>query len=271
MSSILISSQSFTSARDIARRTAETLDYRHVDEEVFRATSARFDVQEAKLREAFEREPTMFGMSGTTRKRLLAYLQATLSAMLLEDGVVYSGPYAHALVTGVSHILRVKLVASAAHRSAAMIRDENLSPKKASRRVAADDERSRAISEALFGKDVSEEGYDLVVDVGESEVDGTAEAIAGAVREKRYVPMSFSKKVMREVELAHRLRSLLVDLDADAAVEVVDGGVNVRAHASGSKRAKTAGTIEQRLHGIEGIEQVHVQVFDNDLTSAGRR
>jgi len=271
MSSILISSQSFTSARDIARRAAQMLDYRHVDEEVFSAASARFDVQQVKLREAFEREPSMFGMSGATRKRMLAYLQATLSAMLLEDGLVYSGPHAHALVTGVSHVLRVKLVASAAHRSAAIIRDEGLSPKKAIRRVATDDERARAISEVLFGKDVSEEGFDLVVDVGESEVDGAAEAIAGAVREKRYVPMSFSKKVMREVELAHRLRSLLVDLDADAAVEVVDGGVNVRAHAPGSKRVKTAGTIEQRLHGIDGIEQVHVQVFDNDLTSAGRR
>ena len=115
------------------------------------------------------------------------------------------------------------------------------------------------------------DGFDLMLDAAECSLDAAAETITEAVREKRYVPMTFSRKVMREVELSHRLRSLLVDLDADATVEVIGTGVNIRAHATGTKRAKTLDVIEQRMQGIEGVEQVNVQVFDNDMTSSLRR
>lgn len=271
MSSILISSQSFTEAGAIATRVAALLDYRLVGNDLLLEASTRFQVPQDKLREAFLRGPTIFGMSASVRKRMAAYLQATLSAMLLDDGLVYHGPYAHALVIGVSHILRVRIEAPVDQRRALAARREGLPERKAERRVTAEDERERLVSEILFGKDVTVDGFDLRVEALAGCEEGTARTIAEAMSEKRYAPMTYSRKVMRDVELAHRLRSMLVDLDADASVEVVGGGVDVRAHSVGAKRDKTAGVIEQRLHGIEGIEKMRVQVFDRDLALASRR
>ena len=271
MSSILISSQCFTNAGAIATRVADLLDYRLVGDDLVRAASERFGAPQDKIRDAFVRGPTLFGMSESVRKRMAAYLQATLSAMLLDDGLVYEGPFAHALVIGVSHILRVRIVAPDRQRIALAAESEGLSERKAERHVASGDERERLVAEVLFGKDVTAEGFDLQVEAIAGREDDTARTIAEAMGEKRYVPMTYSKKIMREVELAHRLRSMLVDLDADASVEVIGGGVNVRAHADSAKRDKTAGVIEQRLHGIEGIEKMQVQVFDRDLALASRR
>lgn len=269
MSSILISHGSFVNATSIARRVAQLLDYRLVTDEVFEATASRFSISTDKLHEACERGPSLLGMSDSIRKRLFAFLQASLAAALLEDGRVYQGPFAHALVPGVSHIMRVGLVASPAYRAQQAIEALNLTPRAAQRRVSSDDANARDISQIIFRRDVSEDNLDLVVEAEQTDV--AAAAIAEAIRDSCYAPMTFSKNVMREVELAHRVRSILMDIDTDTAVEVFGGSVTVRAHAPTSRRGKTTSAIDKRLTGLEGIESVHVHVFDTDLMAAGRR
>jgi len=113
---ITISRGSFSGGRVVAECVAEKLGYRLVSREVLSAAAARYGIAEEKLTRALERAPGLWERLGHERRLYLTYIQAALCEALQADDVVYHGHAGHLLLRGISHVLRVRLIAPLAYR-----------------------------------------------------------------------------------------------------------------------------------------------------------
>ena len=266
MSSILVSSQSYAGGPEIARRIAEKLGYRFWSErQLIDEVAKSRAIVPTDLRKALEHPPSLFGLSDVVRRTLVAHLQAVLAAHLLDDSLVFHVPYAHGLIPGVSHILRVRLVAGWASRVAMAEKIEEIPLKKAEKRVAHDDAARNSVSELLFGFTDDDERYDMVVDLDGRQEDAVIEEGVGAMQSHAYDAMTYSMQRLRDVELGFRVRSAVIDLEPSARVEADHGMVEIRCWAGPSRKAKLEAEVAKRVGGLSGVQGVEVRVFDDSL------
>lgn len=267
MSSITISRLSCTSGRAIAHNVATALGYELVDQEVFQSASSRWGIPEAKLLRAFHEAPAFFGMSASTRKRLIPLVSAELAARLLKDDVVYHGPFGHVLVSGVSHVLKVRIFAQLEDRVANKVKREGgLSAAEAERAILHADRQRLQLSKHVFSvEDDDAARFDLVINTSQVDVDTAVDIITGTVKLKRYQPMTYSVRCMENLELSARARAHLIDLDPDIVVEADNGNIRIRTRGGGWSARKKATEMRQRTATLEGVKSIDVEVVEDTL------
>ena len=108
---ITISRGSFSGGAVVAECVAEQLGYRLVSREILSDAAAHNGVAESRLAEAIERAPGLWERLGHDRRLYLAYIREALLDVAVEDNIVYHGHAGHLLLRGISHVLRVRLVA----------------------------------------------------------------------------------------------------------------------------------------------------------------
>jgi cytidylate kinase len=261
---ITISRLSYTSGGTIAEKVARSLSYELLSDEVFREASSASDLSEDKLWRAFREPPTFFGMSSATRKRAIAHVSAALAKHFLNDGVVYHGPFGHVIVPGVSHVLKVQIVARREDRVAAKVeREPNLSKEAAEKAISREDTQRSSLEKQIFGVDEnSADLFDLVVDTSQMDIESATETIVNTVKLQRYQPMTYSIRCMENLELSLRIRACLAELDPDADVVVENGDVRVRSRVrtEGKQRA-----MREKVATLEGVNKVEMEVLEDSL------
>jgi cytidylate kinase len=267
VSSITISRLSYTSGRAIAHNVATALGYELADQEVFQSASSAWGIPEAKLLRAFQEAPAFFGMSASTRKRLIPLVSAELAAKLLKDDVVYHGPFGHVLVTGVSHVLKVRIFAQLEDRVANRVkRESGLSTAEAERAILHADRQRLQLAKEVFNVDDEDAApFDLVINTSQVDVDTASDIITGTVKLKRYQPMTYSVRCMENLELSLRARAHLVDLDPNVLVEADNGNVRIRSRGGGWSARKKATEMRQRTAVLEGVTSVDVEMVEDTL------
>ena len=267
MSCITISSLSCTSGRAIAHNVATALGYELLDQEVFQSASSKSGIPEAKLLRAFQESPTFFGMSASTRKRLIPLVSAELAARLLKDDVVYHGSFGHVLVTGVSHVLKVRIFAQLEDRVAIKVKREGgLSAGEAEKALLHEDRQRDQIAKQVFNLDEEDAAlFDLVINTSQVDVDTAVDIITGTVKLKRYQPMTYSVRCMENLELSLRARAHLIDLDPDVVVEADNGNVRIRTRGAGWSSRKKSSEMRERTATLDGVKSVDVEVVEDTL------
>lgn len=258
---VTISELSYASGETIGRRAASELGYDLVDQEdVFQEASKRSGIQPEKIHRAFYGPPSMFGTSLAQSKRCVAHVQAALCARLLEDNVVYHGPFGHLLIDGVSHVVAVRVLASREDRIANKVKSEGCSSKEAEKTISRDDKQRLSVARDVFRADDDDSGlFNLVINTSEMEVDTAIKTIVETTRQERYKAMTYSLQLMRDLELSYRVKASLVDLDPDVVVQAGKGAVKIRTKASGRAKEKRIKEIESRAEGLEGIAKVEIE------------
>jgi cytidylate kinase len=259
MSIICISGQPYTSSDAIARQVAARLGYEYVDQEVFAVAADRSGIPLPKLHKAFEEPPSLFGMSSATRKRCIAHVQAAVSSRLLQDNVVYLGSFGHLLIQGVSHVLKVRIAADLDDRIARLTEQEGCSTQEARKQLLRADNQHKALGKLISGmEDEDAKLFDLVISISQTTGEAATETITETVKQKRYQAMTYSLRVMRNLELSHRLKALLSDLDPDADVKTEDGRVQIRSRSSGRGKSKRLDEIRKRAEELDEVHEVTV-------------
>jgi cytidylate kinase len=260
MSIVNMSILSYTSGEAIAQEAASHLGYKFIDQEVFQDASQRSKIPLEKIRKAFYDPPSLLGMSVATRKRCFAHVQAAVCARLLEDNVLYRGPFGHLLVKGVSHVLNVRITASKDDRVASKVKSEGCDSKEAAKVISREDKNRLLVAKEIFGADDDDDGpFNLVIDTSATDTAAAVSTIADTVNQERYKPMTYSLQCMKDLELSCRVKALLVDLDPDVAVQAKKGEVQIRTIAGGRAKEKRLGEIRRRIEGQEGIAKTEIE------------
>lgn len=259
MPTVIISRLSYTSGEAIAGKVAAELGYRCIDAEVFDEASRTSGVPALKLRKALEEAPSMFGSTLSVSKRYAAFIRTALAAQLLEDNVVYHGPFGHVLISGISHVVKVRIFAETEDRIARLMDREQCDRKAAGKKIAQSDKHRLSIGEMVFGVNDDDPGlFNLVINTSQEDEETVAGVICETIRHDRHRPNTYSIDSMIDLELSCRLKASLMDIDPDIQVYVKRGDVKIRATIGGRSKEKKLNEIKQKAERQDGVTNVTI-------------
>jgi cytidylate kinase len=257
MSVVIISAESYCQREEIAGRTAQTLGYPCISREVLAYASERYRIPEEKLEEALNNTSSFLNKLSNTRTRNLAYFEASLSAALNKDNVVYHGEAGHMFVNEVSHVLSVRLTADLVERVAEKVEKEAIPEKKAHELLLKENEQRQKWFLSVFGMDGMESGrFDLVINVTQIGSERAANIIAETARDVKFQPITYSVKAMQDQELASRVRAALISACPDVKVTAKDGEISIKTKAL--KKKERMMSIRDQVQGMEGVNYVEL-------------
>ncbi len=260
MSVVILSADTGCPGREIAEQTARELGYACLGREVLEEASRGYRVPESKLEEAL-REPVSFlnRFSGV-RTQHLAFFQASLTAALKNDNVVYFGEAGHMFVSGVSHILKVMLTAALDDRVAWKEAQEKIPEKKARDLLQREVETRRKWYQSAFGEDGNiPERFDLVINLSQIEPERAVKIIVETARDVKYQPITYSQKAMEDQALACRVRARLVESYPDVTVRARDGDVTLQARGLKKEKKEKILSVRREVQEIEGVNYAEIE------------
>jgi len=269
MSIVVVSSDSREKGREIAAKAAESLGYRYLGRELLETVARRHDVPREKLEEALDESPSLLGMSSKVRGRYLALVQMAALGELLGDDVVCHGLAAHLYVLGVSHVLRMRILADPEEEARRVADEKQVSLEKARKQVERRKKSSRKWSLDNYRIDESDPShYDLVVSLSQLGADEAVKIVVQTLGYRKFEPMTYSVKCLRDAELAARVRVALVESFGTVEVRADGGRVVVETHALKREKRKKAENVKEVAGKVSGVDFVEVHVSTDVLRKA---
>ena len=234
MAVITISRGTFTGGQALAERLAERLGYQCLSREVILDAAASFGIPVEKFVEAMEKPPSFWDRLTGERTEYLNYLRAALLERVMADNLVYHGYAGHLLLSGISHVIRVRAIADMETRVQTAMSRHNLDQKDAMARVKRIDKERSEWMRFLFSVDWQDPlQYDIVVNVSRLGISGACDLVASMATMKAFQPTPESTKAMRDMILASQVWVTLAQnmetagsnlkVTADAGVVAITG------------------------------------------------
>ncbi|MEO5358620.1 MAG: cytidylate kinase-like family protein [Nitrospirae bacterium YQR-1] len=262
MSIVLVNSPSFSGGENVCKMVANKLQYDYLQDDIIDTVSATYGIDSEKLEKALKHAPSFFGMSLEERIIYLTYFQAVFVKTLLKDNIVYCGGIGHTLVSGISHIFKVYVIADVNERVRRRAANENISEGDALKKIQKDDKEHAKWMKAVLKTDDSNPAlYDLTINIGQITEDDAVEFICKAVQSRRFQHMTYSINCLKNLELAYRVKAALIHLDSELTVRVEEDVVYINTKTL--DKEKRLAKIKEILKTLDNIKDVHINVLEN--------
>lgn len=263
MTSIVVSSDDLRVAQIVGQEAADALGYRHVGRELLEQVAAERDVPVDKLHRVLEGTSTS-RWSRKSRELLLSYIETAALDELVKDDIVCTGLGAHLYARDVSHLLTVRVLADPGARARELATREKITPQKAWKKLAQEDQRRTRWSVEHFGLDeIAASIYDLVISLSPIESDKAVEIIRDMASYRKLRPMTYSRKVLHDLAVASRVRSLLLPQFPDIQVAADGDTAMVWVKCSPRHKQKIAATIKELAGAVPDVELVEVHAVSS--------
>ena len=213
MAIITISRGTMSGGRKLAEMLTEKLGYRSVSREIIVKAAADFGVKESKLFDAIRKRPTVLQKLTFERERYLAFIQASLCEYAKDDNLIYHGHAGHFLLKGISHVLRIRIVADMSYRIKAAMEEKQLSEENAKKYIEQIDRDRKSWTKFLYGKDwTSAELYDLVINLEHTDFDCICDLVLHATKHSCFNTTPESTIAMNNLLISSRVRAALAKI-----------------------------------------------------------
>lgn len=260
---ITISTDRYTNGKEIAEKVAQKMDYDCVSREIILSAAKAFRVPEMKLMRTIKDTPTILNMFSRDRKRYMLYIRSVVADYMLKHDIVYHGLVGNPIIRGVSHVLKVRIIANLEDRIRFEMERENVSEEKARKIIANLDDQQKKWGKAVYGIDITDPVfYDLTINVGHIGADDTEDAVETIVNtagHKKYQPNTYSINCMKNIALSCRGEAALIDKYPGIEVISDKGNVYVYSKTLKRKNREQALALKEEIMKIDGVE--HVEVF----------
>ena len=261
MTIITISRGSYSRGKEIAEKVAEKLGYECLARDVLLKTSEHYHVPEIKLVRAIHDAPSILDRLGQTKEQYVAFIEAALLRSVKNGNVVYHGLAGHFFLKGVSHVLKVRIIADIEERVRLEMERENISREKALQILQRDDGERRRWSLTLYGIDTWDpQLYDLVLHIRRISPDLAAEIICDTARSDLFQPTPESDAALDDLLIAAEVKAALVGSIPEIEVTAKGGAVEVTIGGSRYKESRMAGEIETVAKKIPGVNEIRVKI-----------
>lgn len=258
MAIITISRGSMSGGEALALSLGERLRYPVVGREIVVEAARELGVTEETLMQKLTQGPGFWERMTSSRRCYLVAVQGALAARAATGDLVYHGHAGHLLLSGVPHVLRVRLIAPLEYRIGAAMERLRLGREAAAAHVRrVDDERARW-TRFLYGIDWdSPLLYDLVVNLEALSVETACATIAFAASQPEFAPTAASRQALRDLVLACRVRAALAADRTTASLEIevaADAGeVTLSGTLRGADLAPAATAIAAAVPGVTAV------------------
>lgn len=270
MAIITISRGSYSKGKEIAEKVAQELGYECIARKVLIEAMKDFNVPEIKLVRAIHDAPSILDRFSYGRERYITFIRAEMLNHFRKGNVVYHGLAGHFFVKGISHVLKVRIVADLEDRVRLEMEREGISREEARSILLKDDEERRKWSEHLYGIDTSDSiNYDMVIHIHKLTVDDAVDMICRAARLEKFQVTPESQRAIDDLALAAQTHALLMDIRADLQVSAQDGTLLVKAEAPILQSEALAQEIEEIARTVPGVRETRIDVVPVGAESLG--
>jgi cytidylate kinase len=260
MTIISISRGSYSRGKEVAEKVADKMGYDCVGREALLAANGEYDVPEVRLVGAMEEKGAPFERLAGGKERYISHIQAALTAAVRRDNVVYHGYSGQYLLKGVSHVLKVRIIAPLEYRIGVVMDRDSVSRQKAIRILKRDDEERYRWSRRLFLIDQRDCNlYDLVLNIDKCSVEDAADLICHAASFGGFETTPESQKAMDDLSLACMVKVRLVDLHPEAEVSADNGAVVIEAGTPGARDESETGELTRIAESVPGVRSVSIR------------
>lgn len=246
MSVITISRGSYSHGKEVAEKLAKKLGYECVSREVMLKASKHFNIPEIKLLRAIHDAPSVLDRFTYGKQKYIAYVREALMHYFEKDNVVYHGLAGHFFVQGISHALKVRIIADFEDRVSEEMSREGISAEEARKTLLEDDKARHHWSQHLYNIDTSDQTlYDLVVHIKYISTDEAVELIYQAAKLPCFQTTPESKKAMHTLFLAAQVQAGLVEQMPSAKVDVEHGDIIVSTEGYWAEGKKMIARVEE--------------------------
>lgn len=262
---IAVSSDSPEVEASIAEKIAQQLGYTLLGRALLEQVARQHKVKPEELVQALDEPLALMARRNRRRKELVTHIQAACLEALQSDEVVCHGLAAHLYVVGISHAMRVRVLANPERRAEELAGPGPLTPEKARRLLARDQQGRSRWSQELFGVDETDpSSYDIVLSLTNLEPEQAARIVCEAADFPKFQAMTYSRKCLEDFTLASRVRQALMHRFPDVQVRVSDGTVVVQVQSLKRDRRRKQEAVRELAGQVPGVRYVEVHVI-NDL------
>lgn len=260
MAIITVSRGSYSRGKEVAEKVARKLGYECYAREVILDASKEFNIPELKLVKAVHDAPSVLEKFSYGKEKYITYFQSALLKRFERDNVVYHGLAGHFYVKGVSHVLKVRIIADMEDRIRIVMDRENIPYESAAALIKKDDLERRKWSLHLYGIDTTDPIlYDMVIRVRKMTVDDAVDVICNTVKLDTFKTTPQSRKAMDDLVLASEVKTTLLELKPDIRVFVRDGVVTIGATAQIVNDPGLVLAMEGIVRAVPGVKGVNIK------------
>jgi len=261
---ITISRGSHSRGGQIAEKVATILGYECVSREILLETSQHFNIPETKLVRALHDGPSVLERFTYGKERYVAFIAEALLEHVQKDNVVYHGLAGQFFLTGVSHVLKVRILADMEDRVSLVVERDGVSADAARRTIKKDDEERYKWAHSLYGVDTSDPVlYDLVIHVRQITVDDAADIICHTAKLPHFQATAESQAAMNDLVLAAQARGVIVEDWPSVTVSAENGIVTARIEAPLTQETAIREAVSSLLAKVPGVKEPRVHVVPN--------
>ncbi len=262
MAIITISRGSYSKGKEIAEKVAERLGYECIARRVLFEASDEFNVPEVKLIRAIHDAPSFFSHLSQKKEKYISFVQAEILDHFRKDNIVYHGLAGHFFVKGISHVLKVRIIAELEDRVRLEMDREGISRKEALHILLKDDEERRKWSKSLYGMDTWDTSlYDLVIHIHKLSVTDAVEMICYTSGLEQFQTTPESQKAIDDLALAAHVKAALEGI-CDAEVTSNAGIVHIKVRGQKLRKTGIAGQDLQRRVREQIREGLVLEIMD---------
>ena len=258
MQVICISRGSRSGGRELAEQLAAKLDYACLGREELNEAATREGIQVGKLEMAMVRPGIFSERLALERDQYLAFTTAYLCDKAMEGGLVYQGRTGHFLLPGVSHVLKVRVLADQEYRIKGVMRDLGLERGKARRYVDdVDEDRRRWVRSVYAVSWEDAANYDLVLNLAQVSMENAATVLMNMAQLPDFQMTPASRRSMEDLRLGAKARTMLAQDErshgASVKVRADSGVVNVTYLPQDARLAQIIPEVCRDLPGARDI------------------
>lgn len=258
MAIITISRGSFSQGKEVAELLSEKLGLQCIGREMLLEASREFNIPEIRMERAIHDAPSVLDRFTYGRERYIAYFEAAFLKYLRRDNVVYHGLAGHFFLKGVSHALKVRIIADLDDRVRMEMEREKITAEAALKLVKKDDLERQKWSRTLYGIDTWDSSlYDLVIHIRKIKVADAAEIICHTAGLDLFKTTYESQKALESLAMAAEVKAALIDLKPDIRVTAANG--TVRIETKSSENTEVFAEMEEIARRVPGVERVDIQ------------
>jgi cytidylate kinase len=260
MSIISISRGTFSGGKTLAERVAERLGYPCLGrEEILLEAGKDYGISERELTEAVNQPPPFWQQVPGRRVAYLMCLTAALLKHAQAGNLVYHGHAGHFLLSGISHVLRIRIIADMEYRIKAAMDRMNLKRDEAIVYIDKVDKERIKWTRFLYGIEWGDPSqYDLVLNLERVSIEGASLAIASMTQLDDFKVTLQSQKAFEDLKVTSGVWAALVkdERTRAASVQVIsnNGVVTISGKASAGKVVDAIPVVAGQVPGVKEVK-----------------
>jgi cytidylate kinase len=265
MTIVTISREMGSGGYEIAAAAAKALGFQYASREILLQAARAYEVPEEKIIDIADRRLSLWERFDEEKRRYLIFIEAAYYAFVERGDVVTAGRGGPFFLRGVSHALKVRIMAPPEVRVRRIMEQEKLDQRTAAQRVRDYDRELAARLDYLFGLNWTlPQHYDLVINTEADAWRFYEDLLVAAARHPQFQATPESRQRIQDLSLAAQIRAAIakdsVTKNINVEVAAQSGQVSLKGVVFSPAMMDAAAEVARKVPGVGSVSCEAVEI-----------